>query len=47
MLYALNNPLAYFDFIYCMEMYVKMCISCTDKDIYIVSFHTLKVYNKI
>ena len=35
MLYALNDPLASFVFIYCMEMYVKMCTSCTNKDIYI------------
>ena len=39
MWYALIDPLASFVFIYCMydcmEMYVKMCNSCTNKDIYI------------
>ena len=35
MLYALNDLLASFVFIDCMKIYVKMCTSCTNKDIYI------------
>ena len=50
MRYALNEPLASFVFIYCMEMYVKICTSCTNIYIYIYTYIyillALKLYKR-